>query len=76
MLHIRKETPYQKLWLLILYYYHLYYLEEEMATQGSILAWEKPGGPQSTSLQRVRHDWVTNINIITSTYQELRYQAK
>ena len=36
-------------------------LEEGMATHSSILAWripwrEKPGGLQSTGLQRVRHD--------------------
>ena len=36
-------------------------LEEGMATHFSILAWriprtEKPGGLQSTGLQRVRHD--------------------
>ena len=36
-------------------------LEKEMATHSSILAWkipwmEKPGGQQSTRLQRVRHD--------------------
>ena len=36
-------------------------LEEEMATQSSILAWEipgteEPGGLQSRGLQRVRHD--------------------
>ena len=36
-------------------------LEEEMATHSSILAWripwtEKPGGPQSMGLQRVKHD--------------------
>ena len=36
-------------------------LEKEMATHSSILAWripwtEEPGGPQSTGLQRVRHD--------------------
>ena len=36
-------------------------LEKEMATHSSILAWkipwmEKPGGQQSTGLQRVRHD--------------------
>ena len=39
-------------------------LEEEMSTHSSILAWEipwteEPGGLQSTGLQRVRHDWVT-----------------
>ena len=37
-------------------------LEEGMATHSSILAWriawtEKPGGLQSTGLQRVGHDW-------------------
>ena len=32
-------------------------LEEEMATQSSILAWtEEPDGLQSKGLQRVRHD--------------------
>ena len=36
-------------------------LEYEMATHSSVLAWripwtEEPGGPQSTVLQRVRHD--------------------
>ena len=36
-------------------------LEEEMATQPSILAWripwtEEPGGPQSGGCKRVRHD--------------------
>jgi len=40
-------------------------LEEGMATHSSILAWrmpwtEKPGELQSTRLQRVRYDWVTN----------------
>ena len=37
-------------------------LEEGTATYSSILAWsipwtEKPGGLQSTGLQRVEHDW-------------------
>ena len=41
-------------------------LEEEMATHSSILAWripwtEEPGGLQSVGLQRVRHDWVTEL---------------
>ena len=40
-------------------------LEEEMATHSSTLAWrilwtEEPSRLQSTGLQRVRHDWVTN----------------
>ena len=40
-------------------------LEEGVATHSSILAWiipwtEKAGGVQSTGLQRVGNDWVTN----------------
>ena len=43
-------------------------LEEEMATHSSSLAcripWmEEPGGLQSTNLQRVRHDWMTNTSL-------------
>ena len=39
-------------------------LEKEMATHSTILGWEipwteKPGGRQSTGLQRVGHDLVT-----------------
>ena len=39
-------------------------LEKEMAAHSSILAWEiqcteEPGELQSTGLQRVGHDWVT-----------------
>ena len=39
-------------------------LEKEMATHSSMLAWkspgtEAPGGLQSTGLQRIRHEWVT-----------------
>ena len=46
-------------------------LEEEIAAHSSILAgkipWtEEPGGLQSMELQRVRHDWVTNIFTIGS----------
>ena len=44
----------------------------EKATHSIILAWkipwtEEPGGRQSTGLQRVRHDWVTN----NFTFKEL-----
>ena len=40
-------------------------LERGLATHSSILAWripwtEKPGGPQSSGLQRVGHDSATN----------------
>ena len=42
-------------------------LEKEMATHSSILAWgipwmEKPGGLQSTGLQRVGSDWATSLH--------------
>ena len=45
--------------------------EKGMATHSSILAWEisgteEPGRLQSMGLQRVRHDWVTNITTTTS----------
>jgi len=48
-------------------------LEEEMATHSSILAWripwtEKPGGPQSMGLQRVKHDWA-HMQEISSSQQ-------
>ena len=41
-------------------------LEEEVATHSCILAWripwtEEPSGLQSMGLQRVGHNWVTNI---------------
>ena len=42
-------------------------VEKGMATHSSILTWripwtEKPGGLQSTGLQRVRNDWLTELN--------------
>ena len=42
-------------------------LEKGMAIHSSILAWEipwieEPGGLQSMGLQRVRHDWMSNIH--------------
>ena len=42
-------------------------LENRMASQSSILAWEipwieEPGGLQSMGLQRVRHGWATNTH--------------
>ena len=44
----------------------LIYLEKEMATHSSILAWripwaEEPRGLQSTGSQRVGHDWATTL---------------
>ena len=43
------------------------FLEKEMATHSSILAWkipwtEEPGGLQSLGLQRVGHDWATSLS--------------
>ena len=51
-------------------------LEKGMATHPSILAWiiprtEEPVRLQSTGLQRVRHDWVTNT--FTSLHKGLHH---
>ena len=48
-------------------------LEEGMATHSSILVWkipwtEEPGGLQSTGLQRVGHDWVTQHSTALERY--------
>ena len=48
------------------------FLEEEMATHSSILAWripwaEEPGRLQSLGSQRVGHDWATNTNTVLLT---------
>ena len=48
-------------------------LERGMATHSSVLAWripwtKEPGGLQSTELQRVRQDWVTNTHTHTHTH--------
>ena len=48
-------------------------LEKEMATHSSILAWgipwtEEPGGLESTGLQRVRHNWVTNTHMLKTPF--------
>ena len=45
-------------------------LEKGMALHYCILAWripwiEEPGGLQSKGSQRIRHDWVTNILLVT-----------
>ena len=47
-------------------------VEKEMATHSSILAWripwtEEPSGLQSTELQRVGHDLVTQQQLVIST---------
>ena len=48
------------------------YLQKEMATHSSILAWripwtEEPGGLQSIESQTVGHDWATKIHTHTHT---------
>ena len=48
-------------------------LEEGMATHSGILTWrspwtEEPGGLQSTGLQRVGHNYATNIHTHTHSY--------
>ena len=48
-------------------------LEKGMATHSSILAWripwtEEPDRLQSMRSQRVKHDWATNISIISNNY--------
>jgi len=45
-------------------------LEKEMATHSSTLAWripwrEEPGRLQSMGSQRVRHDWVTSLLLLS-----------
>ena len=45
-------------------------LEEEMATQSSILVWEitwteEPGGLQSMGSLRVRHDGMTSLSLFS-----------
>ena len=48
------------------------FLEKEMATHSSTLAWntpwtKEPSGLQSIGLQRVRHDWATNTFTFSSS---------
>ena len=50
---------------------------KQFATHSSILAWrtpwtEKPGQPQSTGWQKVRHDWATNTHTHTHTHTHTR----
>ena len=50
-------------------------LEKEMAIHSSILVWktswtQEPGGLQSMGLQRVGHDWETNINLLDDLNKE------
>ena len=48
-------------------------LEKGMATHSNILAWripwtEEPGGLQSMQLQRVKHNWVTNMLTLVTLF--------
>ena len=52
------------------------WVRDWMAIHSSILAWEipwteKPGGPQSMGLQRVRHDWATSLSLFLSFYWKM-----
>ena len=51
-------------------------LETEMATHSSILAWKIPwteetGALQSMGLQRVRHDWATELTEVLTRWEKL-----
>jgi len=62
------------------------YLEEEMVTRSTILAWktprtEEPGRPQFMGLQRVEHDWAcvrvrTCTHAHTHTYTHTRTHSR
>ena len=60
----------KKKYIYIYIFYKIYrriFLEKEVATHSSILAWripwtEEPHGLQSMGSQRVGHDWVTNTH--------------
>ena len=55
------------------------YMEKEMATHSSILAWkipwmEEPGGLQSMGSLRVGHDWVTSLSLFTFMHWRRKWQ--
>ena len=67
----KQKCPYPSLFLQRIWLYILWtvpkFLEKEMATHSSILAWKIPwteehGVLQSTGLQRVGHDWATSLH--------------
>ena len=56
-------------------------LEKGMATHSSTLAWripwaEDPGRLQSMGLQRVRHDWATELNRTAHIYRQPREEGE
>ena len=53
--------------------------EKAMAPDSSTLAWkspwtEEPGGLQSMTSQRVGHDWVTSLSLLTFTHWRRKWQ--
>ena len=55
------------------------FLEKEMATHSSTLAWkipwtEEPGELQSMGSQRVRHDWATLLTLFTFLHWRGKWQ--
>ena len=62
----------------VTFIFHFRALEKEMATHSSILAWripgtEEPSGLPSMGSQRVRHDWVTELNWTDAIFSESTY---
>ena len=65
---------------MLICYPYIIFLEKEMATHSSILAWkipriEQPGGIQSMGSQRVRHDWATKyvFSLVRCLLRSLTY---
>ena len=55
-------------------------LEKGMAIHSSILAWripwtEEPGGLQSMGLQRIRHDWMTNLSFPFLDFSSVQFSC-
>ena len=64
---------------IIIKLYILIWLEKEMATHSSSLAWkipwtEEPGGLQSMGSLRVGHDWATSLSLFTFTHWRRKWQ--
>ena len=58
---------------------NVYWLEKEMATHSSVVAWRipgtgGPGGLQSTGSLRVRHDWATSLSLFTLLHWRRKWQ--
>ena len=64
---------------IIIKLYILIWLEKEMATHSSTLAWkipwtEEPGGLQSMGSLRVGHDWAPSLSLFTFTHWRRKWQ--